>query len=173
MEQGIVENRKTSITVIAKPGNLSHSLFAILKTLPEVDLTFYDSPIQTKANQNHQEINLLIVDQDIIHKDLGLNLKKLKYSFPNAKIMLLENRLWYTPFHFSTEVDYIISKSTSAWEFLMMIKRLTSEQPKLTAMQKIVSRKPHSSFEPSMMVSSRVHSKICREVPVNNGITIR
>jgi len=149
-EKSFVDQGKTNITVIAKPGNFSHSLFAILKTLPEVDLTLYESQIQNKENQHHEDIKLVIVDRDIIDKDLVSNLKKLNMIFPNAKIMLIEDRLRFTPFHILPEFDFVISKSTSAGEFLVMIKRLTKVQPKFAPTATIASGQYYKSLEHSI-----------------------
>jgi hypothetical protein len=147
-EKLIMDQGKTNITVIAKPGNFCHSLFAILKTLPEVDLTLYESLIQNKENQRYDDVNLVIVDRVIIHKDPVSNLRKLNMIFPNAKIMLIEDRLRYSPFHIMPEVDFVISKSASAGEFLLMIKRLTKLQPTFSPTATIASGQYYKSLEP-------------------------
>ncbi len=142
---------KIKIIVFVKAGNFRHSLLALLKTIPQVDLALNESSLLQKTSQLYEDTDLVIVDRDILKHDPISMLMNLKLSFPNAKFMLLEDRLWYTPFHFSAEVDCVVSKSTSTGDFLLIIKQLTSNSPALEGMQPLSSQHLRSSFETSVV----------------------
>jgi hypothetical protein len=140
------------IIVFAEPGNFSHSLLALLKTIPQVDLALFESCICHQTKPVQMDTDLVIIDRDIRKLDLIPMIKKLKLTFPNAKFMLLEDRLWYTHLQFSTEVDCVVAKSTSAGEFLMTIKQLTTRPTVLDNVKTISPSSMQGSFEPSIVI---------------------
>jgi DNA-binding NarL/FixJ family response regulator len=117
---------QTSVLLITHPGRIQDGLRALLRTIPEIG-DIYQATDESSASviiaRDHPA--LVLMDSKCFTSDMASRVKSIS---PKARCILMIDNLQQQSIANGADVDTVMLSGFSAWEFLMTVENLLSEE---------------------------------------------
>jgi chemotaxis response regulator CheB len=115
-----------SVLLVTNPGRIRDGLRALLRTIPQIE-TIYQATDESSASviiaRDHPA--LVLMDSKCFTSDMA---SRVKLISPKARCILMIDNLQQQSIANGTDVDTVMLSGFSAWEFLMTVENLLSEE---------------------------------------------